>query len=58
LGSKKLTPIYLLKFRSFWQAFGYMGGTNALEELLKKDNIKIEEILDEENILNDIKSGG
>ena len=39
----------------FWPNFGF---TSQLDELLKKENVTVEDIMDEETILSEIRGSG
>ncbi|KAL4471108.1 hypothetical protein ABPG72_006489 [Tetrahymena utriculariae] len=42
-------------FGSFWHAFGYINSPSNLENILKQENLTVEQLLDTDNIVNEIK---
>lgn len=45
-------------FGAFWHSFGLGGlGISNLDNILKKENLSIEDLMDEDNIVNEIKNG-
>ncbi|EAR99240.3 SIT4 phosphatase-associated protein (macronuclear) [Tetrahymena thermophila SB210] len=42
-------------FGSFWHAFGYINNPSNLENILKQENLTVEQLLDTDNIVNEIK---
>ena len=40
---------------AFWNALSMQGTTNKLSELLKSPNVKLEEVLDEDCVVNDLR---